>query len=517
MTPFQQFRLWLRRAPVGERVSATIAAAVVLALLVWVAVPAGKTSSTGLRTNGGNGNTSAASNAAAGTSETVPGASANAGAAGGTATGGTSAGGAATGTSGSGSTGGATSVGGSGCASPPGSDQGVTDTQIKVAVVLVNIFGPAANSTFGVPPASEQQLDYQQVADAINASGGVACRKLALQFFTGNPANNSDRQQKCLDVAQAKPFFVIDAGAYYGTPLSNCFPQNQLPFLSTGRLTVKQRDQFYPYMFSTGNVEELYRNMVFGLKERAFFTSNGFRKLGVAYQDCFPEVYPAFIGWLNQAGVPSSQIVSYNFGCPEGFASPSDIQAAILKFQQNGVTHVTEEQFFANFANFTKVAQQQGFKPKYGLADDGIVPITGGNLSPDHDNLDGAIAITGDRYGEESTPGLSPTAGTQKCDAIYAAKGRPPVWKQPVGFGGVTCDQLWLLIAAIAHAPSMQRSAIAPGLHAAKTIDFSFPRGPADFTGPKVTYGGQAWRPEQFLKSCGCWRILDAAFKPSFQ
>ena len=92
MTPFQQFRLWLRRAAVGERVSATIAAAVVLALLVWVAVPAGKTSSTGLRTNGGNGNTSAASNAAAGTSETVPGASANAGAAGGTATGGTSAG-----------------------------------------------------------------------------------------------------------------------------------------------------------------------------------------------------------------------------------------------------------------------------------------------------------------------------------------------------------------------------------------------------------------------------------------
>src|SRR4051812_13054608 len=39
MTPFQEFRLWARRAPSGERFSAGLAAATVLAVLVWILVP----------------------------------------------------------------------------------------------------------------------------------------------------------------------------------------------------------------------------------------------------------------------------------------------------------------------------------------------------------------------------------------------------------------------------------------------------------------------------------------------
>jgi len=178
---------------------------------------------------------------------------------------------------------------------------------------------------------------------------------------------------------------------------------------------------------------------------------------------------------------------------------------------------VTESQAYPDFATFTKTAQQQGFKPKYGLADDGLVPIsTSQNLGDDYDNIDGAIAITGDRYGEETTPGLSPTPGTQKCDTIFTSKGRPPVYKQPVGFGGVACDEVWMMQAAVEHAPSMQRAALAAGLQAAKSVDLAFPRGPADFSSPRVTNGGQFWRPEQFQKACGCWRIVDANFKPSY-
>src|SRR4051794_6658725 len=39
MTPFEQFRLWLRRAPVGERVTSTIVGAAVLALVVFILIP----------------------------------------------------------------------------------------------------------------------------------------------------------------------------------------------------------------------------------------------------------------------------------------------------------------------------------------------------------------------------------------------------------------------------------------------------------------------------------------------
>ena len=535
MTPFQQFRLWARRAPVGERVAAAVAAAVALSLLVWVLVPASNHPSgalavgAGARSGGGTGNGAATGpgGVAAGSTATT-GAGTNLGGAGGLGGGAGGAGagsssgnvpaGAASGAGGGAFSGSSSAAGGGSCASPPGADQGVTQTQIKLAVTLVDLAGAAGNDTFGVPSVPEQQLDYQQVIDSINAAGGVACRTIVPQFWTANPIDFSDLQQKCLDVVQAHPFFVLDAGGYYGSPIANCFPQHQLPFMSTGRIVTSQRDQFYPYLFSTGSYEEVYRNMVFALRDRGFFSaSNGFKKLGLLYRDCFGELTTEVLRWLQQSGVPSSQVVTYDFGCPQGFSSPSEIQQAILKFRQQGVTNVTESQFYADFANFTKIAQQQGYKPKYGLADDGLVPIsTSKNLGDDYNNLDGGIAITGDRYGEETTPGLSPTAATQKCDAIFAAKGRPPVYKQPVGLGGVACDQLWMLVGAISHAASMERVSLAAGLQATKTIDLSFPRGPADFSGPHVTYGGQFWRPEQFLKSCGCWRVLDA-FKPSYQ
>src|SRR5207245_4263741 len=149
-----------------------------------------------------------------------------------------------------------------------------------------------------------------------------------------------------------KPFFVLDAGAYYGQPaLTNCFPQHQLPFLSTARLVRSQRDKFYPYLFSTGSMEVLYKNAIFALKQRGFFSAaNGFRKLGHIYRSCAPEVTTAFRGWLHDVGVTQAQLVEYDVGCRTGFANRSDIQQAILKFQQAGVPHVTESFFFSDFS-----------------------------------------------------------------------------------------------------------------------------------------------------------------------
>ena len=534
MTPFQQFRLWSRRAPVGERVAAGTAAAVVLALLIWVLVPAGKKNTS---LNAGAGATGATPTTAEQTATSTsvaagaqPGAGPAASAAPAAASTGNATKAAKASTSGGAGAGAVTtttaggtarqaaaaSTGAAGCVSPPGSDQGVSASQIKIAITLVNIVGPAGNSYFGVPTTDEQQQDYQQVLDSINASGGAACRKLVAQFYTVNPADQSDQQQKCLDIVQAAPLFVLDAGGYFSSAAANCYPQHQIPFMGTGLLATAQRDQFYPYLFGITTMEPLYHNTVQALQQRGFFTAgNGFQKLGLIYRSCWPQVVQEVIGWLQQAGVSSAQLVTYDVGCPQQFANPSDLQQAILKFSAAGVTHVSTVQFTADFANFTTIAQQQGFKPKYGIPDDGIVPTSYGTTHPDYTNIADAIAIAADRYGEEHTPGLAPTGATQKCDAIYKAKGRPPVYQQPVGFGGVACDQLWEVAAAMSHAPSLQRTSMADGLRATKSLDLSYPRGPADFSAPKTTTGGQFWRPLQFFAACNCWKVLDATFHPT--
>ena len=531
MTPFRQLRLWLGRASVAEQAAAAVGAALVVAVLAWLLVPpqSGTGSSTVAvgGTGGGAGSTAAAGTGSSSSSSGAQGASGPAGAQGGLgATTGGGAGpaggsGATPGATGAGSPGGggpvASGTGGGGCVSPPGGDQGATQSQIRIAVILIQLVGPAANSTFGIPPPATQQADVQDVVDSINASGGVACRKLVPVFFTGDPADTSNLQQTCINVIQSQPFFVVDLGAYYTYPqLAVCYPQAHIGYVNTGGLSLSQQRQFYPYDWGLFLYDNLYKDTIFGLKQSGFFAaSSGFKKIGVMYTSCLPDLPKQFTGWLNQAGVPSSAIVGHDVGCPTAFDSPGDLEQAILTFKQQGVTNVTFVHDTADFSNFTTIAQQQGFSPKYGIGDEGIVAISYGSQKPNYQNIANAIAITTYRYGEERTPGYPPSAGTQRCNAIFAAKGQPPVYQQPIGQGGIVCSLLWMVQGAIDHEPALLRSDVAAGLQASKSVDFSFPYGPNDFTAPGTTTAGENWRVDQFLPACSCWQVVDRNFHPS--
>lgn len=537
MTPFEQFRTWLGRASAGQRAVTAVVVAVVVGLASWVFVPAGTGGGAGGAVSAGSptGASGAASGAArsgsSGSGAGAGGAVGTSGALSGGASGGAGAGALASGSaaapSGPGGGGGAgaaagvgsvTGAGSAGCVSPPGSDQGVSATQIKIAITLVDIVGPAGNASFGLPSPSDQQTWYQQVVDSVNASGGIACHKVVPLFYQGNPADSSGLEQQCLSIAQAGVFFEVDYGAYYNSSAPDCFPLHQIPYIGTGNLESTEQAKFYPYLFGRGSLDRIYKNAIFALKGRGFFSAaQGFKKLGMFERDCYPQVNREFLGWLAAAGITGSQIVTYDFGCPSsGFASPSDVEQAILKFQAAGVTNVTEAQAEADFANFTTAAEQQGFRPRYGIGDDGEIPTTKGTTHPDYANVANAVAITGDRYGDENSPGVPLGPATQRCNSIFTSKGEPTVYQQPVAFGGVACDQLWMLVAAIGHAPSLKRTAVAAGLQAARTIDYSYPWGPNDFSAPRSTTGDEFWRTEQFLTSCNCWRVVDPTFHPSF-
>src|SRR3982751_311127 len=53
MRPFQEFQLWARRAPTGERVAAGVATAIVIALLAWLLVPGSSERATNISADGG--------------------------------------------------------------------------------------------------------------------------------------------------------------------------------------------------------------------------------------------------------------------------------------------------------------------------------------------------------------------------------------------------------------------------------------------------------------------------------
>lgn len=536
MTPFQEFRLWMRRAPAGERFAAGTAAALVIAVLGWLLVPAPATvdtesvfpssSTSGEPTTGGGlapgatGATAIKPGASSGvTTGSRPSSTSGSGATGSPAPSSATTGSASTGTttgSASGAAGSPAVTTGGGKICPSGSGSGVTASRIKIAVVVVSIAGAAGNSTFGIATPEQQQSYYRAVIDEQNARGGAACRTLTPQFFTGNPADQNALKSLCLDVAESGAFAVLDVGAYANFPIEDCFAQAKIPYFGSYLVSRSRQRTVYPYLFNFNMLDSLYNDTLFALKDRGFFSAaKGFSKLGVMHRDCDREIWANFKRSLAAVGVPSSKIVTFNVGCPTVFAPPSSIQQAVLKFQQAGVTNVTTAYDVGDFATFTKIAQQQRFKPKYGLADDSLLAISYGSQKPDADNVDGAVAITASRAGEERTPGSKPTAGTQRCNAALKAKGIAPTYSLPA-VAGNSCDNVWMFAAAADHASILRGDALADGLRAAKSIDFSFPQGPTDFTRARTTTGGQYWRPVQFYKSCACWKLLDRTFRKSY-
>ena len=520
MTPFQVFRRWFRRAPVYQKVTSVVAAALALSALMWAVVPSAvPTSGFGLGLSGPVGGSAAGAGSAATASTTTSTTIAASGPS--TAAGSATAGGGsahAAGPTASAPAAAAASTSHAACQSPPGSAPGVSATQINIAVLLVDIAGPAANSTFGIPPPAEQQAGFQAVINNVNATGGVACRKLVPQYYTENPVDQSGLQQACLTITQSNVFAVVDPGAYanYAAGL-DCYAQNHMPYIMGYQLDGNQIAHDYPFLFAIGNLTVTYRDSVFALAKLGFFSpTNGFKKLGLIYRDCYPDLVSGELSWLSQAGVGSSEISSYDMGCPQAFANPSDIENAILQFKGAGVTNMTEVSELGDMANFTTVAQQQGFDPKWGLGDDALFEINNGSEAPNPQNMNGAIGIAANRDGENNTPSLAsnPTAGTAKCNAILQTAGYSV--EGTAAAIGNACDQIWMLQAALDNAPQISQAALAAGLQKAGSIDFSFPQGPNNFTATGTTYGGQFWRQDQYTTACNCWQVVNPNFSPSY-
>jgi Periplasmic binding protein len=505
MRPFQELRLWARRAPVAERAAAGVAMLIAIALLAWLVVPDPDDASTDVAAIGGP--TAPGSNDAT-TTSTGDAAATDGGAGGGSTTGGDGTGG----TGGSGGTGGAPSS--QRCVSAPGDAKGITDTEVRVTVVLTQIVGPAANTLFDVPTPAAARADFEAAIAGINAEGGVACRKLVPSYVNVNPVNEPEMIQLCRDLADADVFAVVDTGSLATRPaVLACFGQQKIPYFGAFYITETSRRSFYPYQFSFYTKEQLYWATAFGLRDVGFFDpAKGFQKLGFIYRTCEQEAISAFRKWIRQAGVPDSKVVAYDVGCPAVFANEADLAQAVLTFKREGVTHVTAGNFQGDVARFTANAEQQGFRPKYGFPDEALLSIASGSRAPDPDNIANAIAITLGREAENHTPGMSPTAGTQRCNAYRAKAGLKPVYDVPAN-AGHACDQLWMLQAALGRAPELSSRGLVAGLQATGSIDFSFPQGPNDFTGQGVTTGGQFWRVATFSPACDCWKVIQRDFR----
>jgi hypothetical protein len=417
----------------------------------------------------------------------------------------------------------ATTATSNGANCPTGTAVGATSNQITVATSIINITGGSlSNATVGVPSAQEQQADWTLVADSINSTGGAGCRKILMKFYDVNPLDATAAQQACLNIAADHPYIVVDSGALTEVGASNCIPTHQIP-LASAWLTQAELTKYAPYYLQIGGTpEDVIHNGVLGLNQLGYFgASKGFKKLGIVHHDCTPTLFAAEQAALKAAGVPDGSVAAYNLGCPAGQNdTPAAMEQAVLAFKNGGVTDVTEVDL-TDFALFTQVASQQNYKPQYIMNDGALADATGAQTGPDAfnaSNFDGAVDVVNTGYGEQKTPGYQPSGGTQKCDAIFSAAGKPSVYQQADGYGGFVCNYLWFVQALLDHAHSIQANVLAAAMHSMGTVDFSSPGAPIDFSSAPAgaAYGVGLWRPVYYHASCTCFQVPDPTFHKPF-
>lgn len=503
MTILEQFRVWIRRAPTGQRASAGAGAALIVALVAWLVLPKPIESSQQLTVGG-----------AVQPGDVGPGISQAGAPQSGSPTGSEpSSDSEFTGTTapnGSGpspkmST--SRSPSGSGCVSLPGTDQGVTKDEIRIAVLLIELAGPLANSVVGVSPVEEQQADYEAVVKQVNENGGIACRRLVADYYSSNPLDSTNLQRTCLQILDTKPFFVIDSGTFFLYPqLTSCYTSEAVPIFTPGLLPRDTQRASYPYLFGGGLHEVTHRNMILALDVVGYYDNLGSGKVGLYYRSCNSKLGPSLVSWLKQVGITENQIVIHDIGCPVGPAPPADTSQAIIDFQRNGVTHVITVEAEIDFSAFTDIAEQQGFRPRYAVP--GVqIGQSYSSQHPNYDNLANALSMAQLRSGEERTPGIKQSPGTKVCDKAYAKAGRGNIYGTTQR--GNYCAAIWMLRAGVENSTAVARNQIALGLQREGTMDLPYLLGPADFRTPYATYAGQYWRPVKFFRACDCWRLIE--------
>jgi hypothetical protein len=518
VTPFLQFRLWLRRGPTAERFAAAAAAVLLFALLAWAAVPlrdpqsvvagAGASEAGGPAAAGATPGSGLAASAASGGAGATPATTGQAVAAT-TAALPTSpaAGGAAPGAVGAAATGGR-------CDGLRASDQGVTPTELFVAMPIINLVGAVGNETFNLRSADELAAAAQAIVAELNERGGVACRKLRIKTYKVNMLDQNEQRARCLEIVRDKPFAVVDYAGFAGASARACIIQAKIPYEATagGGLSEADLAREAPYVYHLpSSIDRKGRMWAFESAARgAFDPKRGFRKLGVLLTECNPPANASLKQSLRQVGLRDDQLSVFTLsGC--GVNSPSEISQALLQHRNAGVSHVFLGATTGNDPTYVRQADAVSWKPAYLTSDFGNeTGVAPGNWP---DGFDGTVAITSLRIGEHASGTVAPW-WTRCNEWLKKRRIRPAEGEADRGVVQI-CD-IFRFFAAVANAAGpnpvratfVQNVARVGRFESATQLDANFDR-------PGKVTGGDYTRAIQWRRSCKCWSLLDRQIKPA--
>lgn len=409
-------------------------------------------------------------------------------------------------------------------AKPASSARGVTATEIRIGLEYVKGADEARKSMgFEGVSSGDQKRQLDILVQHINKTGGMAGRRVVPVFhaYEANSGNSSteNEQASCATFAEDNEVFAVISAINHTEVFLSCLTKVGVPYISAPGLTVNDDDVFrrYPLHLELNAVSLSKQGALLGkpLADTGYYDQGA--KIGLLTFEQ-PNFVRAVDGHLKPAlkaigrSLTDEVRLAYPQSTSDQGAMAAAISNAVLRFRQNGVTHVLITDVSALVTVlFATSAASQGYYPRFGwLSPNGGQAAA--DLISDKRSLKGAVELGWYPAIDLNAANQDVIApGAKRCADLFAAQGYTPSDRNEETVLQLQCEIFFFTREAATRSAELTGTgfvqalkAISTGVPPASTYEIDLGRAPA---------GAGAYRVLRWIDGCSCFRA-DRGLKP---
>ncbi len=276
------------------------------------------------------------------------------------------------------------------------SDQGVTETEIKVAVLTADLTSLIKGGLIKGVPDNAFELNQKRIRvpfDAVNAAGGINGRKVVVEAVGWDPIDPKSFDTACQKIADGKYFMAINVGGGYNPDKVPCITDAKTYFVGVDALGLAGWAAVVGNALTIAPPSEISAQAAADALSKTIAKTEkiGFLLGNNPFQiDAYAKVKKTFTA----AGLTTVFDAPINTATQTGGDANKDVILTVPKMQAAGVTYVISMLPFTNVGNFAGEADKSGLKVKYALMDISSGMCTTFSASQVSSVMEGAACIT---------------------------------------------------------------------------------------------------------------------------
>jgi hypothetical protein len=391
---------------------------------------------------------------------------------------------------------------------PSGTARGITSTSIKIGAITVqgaNDFIGSAGFSFDT---GDQAAMTRAIAAHLNASGGIAGRKINVVFhdipvndLLANPS--SAYQAACSDFTEDQGIYAMSSVlGTFGDTLYACLSRQRVISVTNDPRSARFFTTYSDYFYAPNevNVTRMWRSLVPALQRAGYFGSKA--KIGLLRQDTPDDKSAADEGLrpaLAQLGLKVDSDIAFS---PDSNSS-AQYSSAVLKLKAAGITHVLTSPLSSALL-FMPQAESQGYRPRYGLQSRNSPGALAANVPASQ--LKSAIGVGWQPMQDvDNAHDPGPVSARQtECTKVLKSTGQDVSVRTTLLVGLAICDNFLLLRDVLAGAKTFAARDVSAAARSLTSYTSAF-----TFRGGLRPGGlndlAQAYRLFTFASGCSCF------------